>query len=96
MAIGGFVRLIPQLGKESELLARALDVAEDVRSEPGNLATYVLRDRDNGRDVLMFELFTDEAAIAAHREAEHSKIKGPAIRALLESPMQVQWIESAE
>lgn len=96
MAIGGFVRLIPKAGKESELLERALDVAEDVRTEPGNLVTYVLRDRENGRDILMFELFTDEAALEAHRDAEHSRTKGPAVHALLEVPMQVQRVESAD
>lgn len=94
MAIGGFVRLIPKAGKEDELLERLLDVAEDVRTEPGNLVTYVLRDKENRRDVLMFELFTDEAAIDAHREAEHSRGKGPAIHAILETPMQVQWVET--
>ena len=96
MAIGGFVRLVPKAGKEQELLERAIDVAHDVRTEPGNLVTYVLRDRENGRDVLMFELFTDQAAIEAHREAEHSKAKGPAIHALLETPMQVQWVETTD
>ena len=94
MAVGGFVRLIPKPGKEEELLERLLDVAKDVRTEPGNLVTYVLRDRENPRDVLMFELFTDEAAIQAHRDAEHSLIKGPHVHAILAEPMQVQWIET--
>ncbi|KHK90296.1 putative quinol monooxygenase [Novosphingobium malaysiense] len=94
MAIGGFVRLIPKAGKEDELMERLLDVAEDVRKEPGNLVTYVLRDKENRRDVLMFELFADQAAIVAHREAEHSIKKGPAIHAILETPMQVQWLET--
>lgn len=94
MPVGGFVRLIPKVGKEDELLERVLDVAEDVRAEPGNLVTYVLRDRENQRDVLMFELFTDQSAIDAHRVAEHSMEKGPAIHSILETPMQVQWIET--
>ena len=93
MAIGGFVRLVPKAGKETELLERLRDIAEDVRAEPGNLATYVMRDREGGRDLLMFELFTDQAAIEAHKEAEHSRIKAPAIYALLETPMQVQPVE---
>lgn len=96
MAVGGFVRLIPKPGKEDELLQRLLDVAEDVRTEPGNLVTYVLRDRDNRRDVLMFELFTDDAAIQAHREAEHSLVKGPHVRAILAEPMQAQRIETTD
>lgn len=94
MAVGGFVRLIPKPGKEAELLERLLDIADDVRAEPGNLVTYVLRDPDNRRDVLMFELFTDDVAIVAHREAEHSLVKGPHVHAILAEPMQVQRIET--
>lgn len=96
MAIGGFVRLKPKPGAEDELLERLLDVAEDVRSEPGNLLTLVFRDPADPRDVFMLELFEDEAAIEAHRVAEHTKRKAAAVHAILEEPMTVQRLETLD
>jgi quinol monooxygenase YgiN len=96
MAVGGFVRLSPKPGAEAELLERALEVIEDVRREPGNVLALVLRDPELPNDVLMLELFTDQAAIAAHRVASHSVVKGPAVHALLESPMQLRRLETIE
>jgi len=96
MAIGAFVRLKPKPGAEEELLERLLDVAVDVRTEPGNVMTLVMRDPGEPGHVLMLELFEDDAAIEAHRVAEHSKVKGPAVHAILKEPMSVQWVETAE
>src|SRR5262245_41664178 len=94
MPIGGFVRLIPKPGAEEELLTRALEVAEDVRSEPGNLLTLVFRDTEVSGDVFMLELFTDQAAVEAHRVARHTVEKGPAVHALLRTPMEVRRLET--
>ncbi|PEQ13905.1 hypothetical protein B2G71_06285 [Novosphingobium sp. PC22D] len=96
MAIGGLVRLVPKPGAEAELLERVRDIVEDVRGEPGNVVAYVLRDDANPDDVLMFELFADDAAIAAHRAAPHSHEKGPKIAALLAKPMESQFVETRE
>lgn len=94
MAKGGFVRLVPKAGAEAELLERALDVAEDVRTEPGNLLTLVLQDPDRPGEVFMLELFEDEAAVEAHRVAKHTVEKGPKVHAILETPMEIQHIET--
>ncbi|MCB2077342.1 MAG: antibiotic biosynthesis monooxygenase [Novosphingobium sp.] len=96
MAIGGFVRLIPKAGAEDELLERALDVVKDVRTEPGNVLSMVFRDPKAPRDVFMLELFRDDAAVEAHRVATHSVEKGPHIHAILETPMEVQWVETMD
>ena len=96
MALAALCRLTPSPGAEAELLRRILDVAGDVRTEPGNLLTLVMRDPERPHDVLMFEVFRDQAAITTHNEAPHSVQKGPAIRALLETPMQVQRFESID
>ena len=96
MPIGGFVRLIPKAGAEEELLARALDVAADVRTEPGNVLTLVMHDTEQSNDVFMFELFRDQAAVEAHRVARHSVEKGPFIHALLEVPMEIRRLETIE
>ena len=96
MPLAALCRLTPRPGEEAELLTRLLDVAVDVRTEPGNLVTLVLRDPEQPGDVLMFEVFLDQAAIVAHREAQHSIDKGPAVHALLDTPMRVQRFETIE
>ena len=90
MAIGGLVRLIPKPGVEAELLERALEVASDVSGEPGNVLALVLRDPASPNDVFMLELFKDDAAVEAHRAAKHTVEKGPAVHALLATPMEIQ------
>lgn len=94
MAIGGLVRLIPRPGAEAELLERALEVAGDVSTEPGNVVALVLRDPASPDDVFMLELFRDEAAVEAHRVAKHTLEKGPAVHALLATPMEIQRFET--
>lgn len=93
MPPGGLVKLTPREGAEDELLRRVLDVASDVRSEPGNLVTLVMRDPANPRDLFMLELFRDQAAVEAHRRATHTLEKGPLVHALLAVPMQTQHFE---
>jgi len=94
MPIGGIVRLTPRPGAESELLERALEVAGDVRTEPGNLFAYVLQEPGNPGDVFMFELFADQQAVEAHRVATHTVEKGPLVHALLARPMEIQRLET--
>jgi quinol monooxygenase YgiN len=96
MAVGGFVRLVPKPGAEAELLERALDVAADVRTEPGNVLALVFRDPERTGDIFMLELFQDQTAIEAHRVARHSVEKGPFVHALLQSPMEIQRVEVIE
>lgn len=96
MAVGGFVRLIPRAGAEDELRERALDVAKDVRTEPGNLFTAVFSDPDNPGELLMLEIFTDQDAIDAHRVASHTVDKGQFVHALLETPMKVTRVETLD
>lgn len=96
MPIGGIVRLIPKPGAEEELLRRALEVADDVRGEPGNVLALVMRDPEAPDDVFMLELFSDQAAVLAHREARHTVEKGPAVHALLQTPMQIRRLETIE
>jgi quinol monooxygenase YgiN len=96
MAKGALVRLVPKPGAEEELLARLIDVAGDVRGEPGNLLTVVMRDPRQPGDVILFEVFADEAAIEAHNAAPHSLAKGPFVHALLDRPMDVQRFETID
>jgi quinol monooxygenase YgiN len=93
--IGGLVRLVPQAGAEQELLARALEVADDVRrAEPGNRLALVMRDPREPDTVFMLELFDDAAAIEAHHVAAHTVEKGPKLQALLKTPMEIRRFET--
>jgi autoinducer 2-degrading protein len=94
MAIGAFVTLTPKPGAAAELLERTIDVIRDVRAEPGCLASMVLRDPEDPDRVLLFEIYRDQAAIAAHKQAAHTIEKGPALQALLGEPLHTRWFET--
>jgi quinol monooxygenase YgiN len=96
MGLAALVRLVPKPGAEDELRTRALDVVADVQGEPGNLLTLVMRDPQSPGDVIMFEVFADQAAIDAHNAAPHSLEKGPFVHALLDRPMEVQRFETLD
>ena len=96
MLIGALVTLTPKPGAERELQERVLDVANDVRKEPGNIMTLVFRDPEHPDDMLMLELFRDAAAMDEHKVAPGTVQKGPAIHALLAEPMKVRWLETLD
>lgn len=96
MAIGAFVTLTPKPGAHAELLERTLDVIADVRTEPGNLLSLTLRCADDPEKIFLFEIYRDQAAIAAHRAAAHSVEKGPAVHALFGEPLHTQWFETVD
>lgn len=96
MVIAALARLTPRPGAGQELLERLQDVAKDVRTEPGNLLTAVLRDPDRPDDVVMLEVFRDQEAVEAHRVARHSVEKGPPVHALLAFPMQTKKFDAID
>jgi quinol monooxygenase YgiN len=49
------------------------EMADAVRLEPGVLAIYAVAEKGNPTHLYFFEIYTDEAAYAAHREAPHFK-----------------------
>ena len=44
---------------------------ENSRKEPGNVRFDVLRANADGTQFVLYEVFADEAAAAAHKETEH-------------------------
>jgi (4S)-4-hydroxy-5-phosphonooxypentane-2,3-dione isomerase len=52
---------------------RLIDANADasVRSEPGCMQFDVLEPEDDGDCVLLYEIYSDEAAFDAHRQTEH-------------------------
>src|SRR5262249_42041043 len=55
---------------------RLIDVNADasVRSEPGCVQFDVLEPEGDGDRVLLYEIYSDEAAFEAHRQTEHFRI----------------------
>jgi quinol monooxygenase YgiN len=96
MAIGAFVTLTPKAGAAAELLERTVDVIAYVRTEPGNLMSVTLRDPDQPEKIFLFEIYRDQAAIAAHKVAAHSVEKGPAVHALFGEPLHTAWFETVD
>lgn len=58
-------------GKAAELRALLDGMAAASRTEPGNLRYDIWRDRSLPDRVILDELYTDEAAVAAHRASAY-------------------------
>jgi (4S)-4-hydroxy-5-phosphonooxypentane-2,3-dione isomerase len=54
-----------------EFIRAMLDNARGSRGEPGNLRYDVLRDDDDPNHFLLYEVYRDADALAAHRETPH-------------------------
>src|ERR687885_1603132 len=72
---------------------RFLSVIEDdaicsVREEPGCVRFEVLQDRDDQDTYYFFEVYQDEAALAAHREMPHFARWNEASQTVLSGPVQ--------
>lgn len=58
-------------GREAEAAALLRRAQEASVTEPGCVAYQVSQDVENDRRFLLYEVYTDEAALAAHKETEH-------------------------
>lgn len=96
MPLGAIVTLVPQPGRAAELRQRALDVADVVRDEPGNVLSLVLSDPQNPEHTLMLELFRDQAAIDAHKLAPATVDHGPLVAPLLAEPIRRLRVETVD
>ena len=69
-------------GKGSEFEKVMLGLAKEVRAnEPGN-KLYTLTKTEAG-EYIVLELYTDEAALAAHGQSDHFKAWGPKFAGLM-------------
>jgi quinol monooxygenase YgiN len=60
-------------GKADALKALLLGMVAACRAEPGNLRWDVWQDQADAGRFVLDELYTDNAAVAAHRETPHFK-----------------------
>jgi quinol monooxygenase YgiN len=58
-------------GEGEKVEAALRQLAGPSREEPGCLYYQPCRERDNPRSFLVFEIYQDEDALAAHAESEH-------------------------
>jgi quinol monooxygenase YgiN len=65
--------LVARPGKAAELEALLFNMAPHCRAEPGNLRWDIWRDQAKADRYALDELYVDNAAVAAHREAPHYK-----------------------
>ena len=60
--------------EEAETIADVLRrMAEAVKAEPGTLMFWPHRSKENDRVFFLYELYTDDAAFAAHQQTEWFK-----------------------
>ncbi len=67
------VHVTIQAGHEDEVIDTFRKLQEETRREPGCHGYVVQRSRENPRHYLIYEQYTDQAALDAHRAAPHFK-----------------------
>jgi quinol monooxygenase YgiN len=76
MALVLIAKWLAKEGEEDRVEAALRQLAGPSRDEPGCLYYQPCRDRENPRSFVVFEIYRDEAAVAAHGESEHFKRLG--------------------
>ncbi|WP_337189130.1 putative quinol monooxygenase [Phenylobacterium sp.] len=95
MALGLIARVSITPGKESEFEDLFAWQAEQVRAnEPGNKLYRLFRDREKAGGYIVMEIYDDEAALAAHREAEHMKANRPKVAPLIAAPTVLELYDA--
>ncbi len=84
--IAEFTALPGQADAVDTLLA---GLAEDVRRETGNLVFECYRRRDNDAKFIVYEVYEDRAAFAAHIAADYGAVFNAALRKLIVEPNSV-------
>ena len=86
--LGVIAKLNVKEGKEAEFETAMLDLAEAVQAnEPGNQLYQLCKDGD-GNYVVM-ELYSDEAALAAHGQSDHFKASGASFKGVMGGPPEI-------
>ena len=67
------VHVTMKAGHEDEVLDAFRKLQEETRREPGCITYVVQRSRENTRRYLIYEQYTDQAALEAHRNSPHFK-----------------------
>ena len=83
-------------GRRDELERLLSNLLTHSRAEPGNLRWDIWRDQADPNRFVLDELYTDKAAVAAHRETPHFKDYAGKINDLAErTPLVLDPVEVA-
>ena len=84
--IGVIARLKVQPGKGPDFEALFANLAPKVRSdEPGNHLYQLCKSRSDPNEYVVMEIYTDQAAIDAHRGSPHFQAAAPLLGAVLQA-----------
>lgn len=84
-----FASFTPRPGKQDEVLHLLEELADDVRTEPGNEVFSLFRAQGDTTSFHVFERYRDQEALDAHRASEHYKNYRATIPDLLAEPIGV-------
>lgn len=82
-------------GAEAAVSRLIRQLAEQVRTEPGNLVFEVSTFADEPRKFFVYEVYADEEAFEAHISAPYGAVFNAALNALIEEPSsQLTFLDS--
>ncbi len=88
-----FASFQPMAGKEEEVQKTLEEMIGPTRAEPGNVRYDLYEGQGQGgqpKSLHLFEQYTNQAALQAHRDSAHYKAYREKIAALLMAPITVQ------
>jgi quinol monooxygenase YgiN len=86
----------PLPGKEQEVGEVLRAMIAPTRAEPGNQGYELYRDIGTSAEFVLIEMYTDQAAVEAHRAGEHYKAYRACISELLSEPIKVQLLREVD
>jgi quinol monooxygenase YgiN len=95
VSIAIFTRLTARPGRREDLPGAFAPLLEAVADEPGTETFTMHAARDDADVVLFYELYRDEAALAAHRESDAVRAVVPQLSDLLVAPPEVTYARTA-
>ena len=78
-----YATIIAQPGKEDAVKTALVTLATAARNEPGNLKYLVCQDPKHATNFYTFELYKDQAGVAAHMSSPHLAAAFAQVGALL-------------
>ena len=76
-------------GQAETVAALLAGLALDVRQEPGNLAFDCYRKLEDGAKFVVYEIYRDKAAFAAHISADYGAVFNAKLRQLIAEPNSI-------
>lgn len=90
-SITQIARFSMQEGKEDEAIATLQELVKGVEeNEPGVLAYIAHRSEANPSEVVFFEVYKDEAALAAHGQTDHMNAMRAKFMQVFKPPLNIE------